>query len=76
MFAGKVDTVGTIFFNNQLPASDVIGSEIQEGKIFVVGVDCNQMSKENTLVLTKCFHCCKQFEFCDGVSHLGIGKFP
>jgi hypothetical protein len=27
-FAGKVDNFGTVFFNNQLPVSDVIGSEI------------------------------------------------
>jgi hypothetical protein len=75
-FARKVDNVGTIFLNNQLPVSDAIGSEVQKGKILVIGVNCNQMSEENTLVLMKCFHYCKQFKFCDGVSHLRIGKFP
>jgi hypothetical protein len=34
------------------------------------------MSKENTLVLTNCFHYRKQLKFCDGVSHLRISKFP
>jgi hypothetical protein len=33
------------------------------------------MSKENTLVLTKCFHYRKQFEFCHSVSRLRIGEF-
>jgi hypothetical protein len=75
-FAGKVDNVGTVFLNNQSPASDRIGSEIQKGKIVVIGEKCNYMSKENTLVLMKCFHYCKQFEFVDSVSHLRICKFP
>jgi hypothetical protein len=74
-FAGKVDNVGTVLFNNQLTASDVIGSEIWKGKILVIGVNCDQISEENTLVLTKCFHYRKQFEFCDGVSHLRICKW-
>jgi hypothetical protein len=34
------------------------------------------MSKENTLVLTKCFHYRKQFEFFHSVSHLRISEFP
>jgi hypothetical protein len=42
----------------------------------VIHVDCNQMSKENTLVLTKCFHYRKQLKFCHSVSHLRIGEFP
>jgi hypothetical protein len=42
----------------------------------VIGVNCNQMLEENTLVLMKCFHYRKQFEFCDSVSCLRIGKFP
>jgi hypothetical protein len=42
----------------------------------VICVDCNQMSKENTLVLTKCFHNRKQFKFCYSVSRLRIGEFP
>jgi hypothetical protein len=42
----------------------------------MISVNWNQISKENTLVLTKCFHYCKQFEFCDGESHLRISKFP
>jgi hypothetical protein len=33
------------------------------------------MSKENTLVLTKCFHYRKQLEFCHSVSPLRIGEF-
>jgi hypothetical protein len=41
----------------------------------VIGVNCNQMSKENTLVLTKCFHYCKQFEFCHSVPCSRIGEF-
>jgi hypothetical protein len=55
VFAGKVDNVGTIFLNNQSLACDAISSEVQKGKILVINVNCNQMSKENTLVLTKCF---------------------
>jgi hypothetical protein len=39
-----------------LPASDAIGSEVWQGKIPVIGVNCNQMSEENTLILTKSFH--------------------
>jgi hypothetical protein len=42
----------------------------------VIRVDCDQMSKKNTLVLTKCFHYCKQFEFCHSVSRLRISEFP
>jgi hypothetical protein len=43
----------------------------------VIRVDCNQMSKENTLVLTKCYHYRKKFEFChSAVSRLRIGEFP
>jgi hypothetical protein len=42
----------------------------------VISVKCNQMSKENTLVLTKCFCYRKQFQFCDSVSCLGISTFP
>jgi hypothetical protein len=34
------------------------------------------MSKEDTPVLRKHFHYCKQFEFCHSVSHLRIGEFP
>jgi hypothetical protein len=58
-FARKVDNVGSIFLNNQSPVSDAIGSEVGKGKILVIGVNCNQMLKENTLALTKCFHYCK-----------------
>jgi hypothetical protein len=75
-FARKVDNVWTIFLNNQLPVSDAISSEVQKGKILVIGVNRNQMSEKSTLVLMKCFHYHKQFEFCDGVSHLRISKFP
>jgi hypothetical protein len=39
VLAAKVDNVGTIFLNNQLPASDMIGSEIRKGKILVIGVN-------------------------------------
>jgi hypothetical protein len=42
----------------------------------VIHVDCNQMSKENTLVLMKHFHYRKQFELCHSVSHLRISEFP
>jgi hypothetical protein len=28
VFARKVDNVGTVFLNNQLPVSDAIGSEV------------------------------------------------
>jgi hypothetical protein len=76
VFAGKVDNVGTIFLNNQSPASDAIGSEVRNGKILVINVNCNQMSKENTLVLTKCFLYHKQLKFCDSVSRLRNSKFP
>jgi hypothetical protein len=76
VFAGKVDNVGTVFLNNQSPASDAIGSEVQKGKILVINVNCNQMSKENTLILTKCFLYHKQLEFCDSVYCLRISKFP
>jgi hypothetical protein len=37
-------------------------------------VHCNQMSKENTFVLQKCFDT-KQFEFCHSVSCLRISEF-
>jgi hypothetical protein len=76
VFARKVDNVGTIFLNNQSPVGDATGSEVQKGKILVINVNCNQMSKENTLVLTKCFLYHKQLKFCDSVSHLRISKFP
>ncbi len=52
MFARKVDNVGTVFLNNQLPVSDVIGSEVQKGKILVNGKNCIQMSKETQSVST------------------------
>jgi hypothetical protein len=53
----------------------VIISEVQKVKINVIGVNCNQMSEENTLVLMKCFHYCKQFQFCGSVSCLRISTF-
>jgi hypothetical protein len=40
----------------------------------VIGVDCNQMSKENAFVLTKCFHYREQFKFRNSVSRLRVGK--
>jgi hypothetical protein len=51
VFARKVDNVGTVFLNNQLPVSDAIGSEVWKGKILVISVNCNQMFKENTFVV-------------------------
>jgi hypothetical protein len=50
--------------------------KVWNGKILVISVNCNQIFEENTLVLTKCFHYCKQLDFCDGVSCLRISKFP
>ena len=42
--SGKINNFRTIFLNNQPPVVDMISSEVQKGKIFVIGVDTDDVS--------------------------------
>ena len=42
--SGKINNFWTIFLNNQPPVADTIGSEVQKGKVLVIGVDMDDVS--------------------------------
>jgi hypothetical protein len=43
--SGKVDNFRSVFLNNQLPVADTISIEICEGKVLVIGIDLDNVTR-------------------------------
>jgi hypothetical protein len=73
--SGKVDNFWSIFLNNQLPAVDTISIEVCEGKVLVICIDLDNVTKKDSAILLESFNNCKEFQFDNCVASLSVGKF-
>jgi hypothetical protein len=71
----KVDNFWSIFLNNQSPAVDVISVEVWEAKIFVICINLDNLTKEDSAILLESFDNGQEFQFHNGVVGLSISKF-
>ncbi len=60
MHSGKVDNFRSVFLNNQLPAADMISIEVCEGKVLVIHVDLDNVTKKDSAILLESFNNCQQ----------------
>jgi hemolysin activation/secretion protein len=51
----KVDNFWSIFLNNQSSAADTIRIEVCEGKIFVIRIDLDNVTKKDSAILLESF---------------------
>jgi hypothetical protein len=71
----KVDNFWSIFLNNQSPVADTISIEICKGKVLVIGIDFDNLTKEDSAILLESFNNCQKLQFSNCVASLSIGKF-
>jgi hypothetical protein len=73
--SGKVDNFRSIFLNNQSLAADTISIEVCKGKVLVIHIDLDNVTKKDSVILLESFNNCKEFQFNKCVASLSIGKF-
>jgi hypothetical protein len=73
--SGKVDNFWSIFLNNQSPVADTISIEVCEGKVLVIHIDLDNVTKKDIAILLESFNNCKEFQLDNFVASLSIGKF-
>jgi hypothetical protein len=71
----KVDNFRSIFLNNQLPVVDMISVEDCKGKILVICIDLDNVTKEDSVILLESFDNGQEFQLDNGVLSLSISKF-
>jgi hypothetical protein len=71
----KVHNFWSIFLNNQSPVADMISVEVCEGKIFVICIDLDNVTKEYNVILLESFDDGQEFQFDNSVAGLSISKF-
>ena len=55
MHSRKVDNFRSIFLNNQSPVADTISIEVCKGKILVIRIDLDNVTKEDSAILLESF---------------------
>ena len=75
MHSRKVDNFWSIFLNNQSPVADTISIEVCKGKVLVIRIDLDNVTKKDSAILLESFNNCKEFQFNNCVASLSIGKF-
>jgi hypothetical protein len=81
--SGKVDNFRSIFLNNfrsiflnnQSPAADTISIEVCEGKVLLIRIDLDNLTKKDSAILLESFNNCKEFQFDNCVASLSVSKF-
>jgi hypothetical protein len=58
-----------------LPAADPISIEICEGKILVIVIDLDNVTKEDSAILLESFNNGQELQFDNSVASVSIGKF-
>ncbi len=75
MRSRRVDNFQSIFLKNQLPAVDTISIEICKGKVLVIDIDLDYVTKEDSAILLESFINGLVFQCNNSVASLGVGKF-
>jgi hypothetical protein len=71
----KVDSFLSIFLNNQSPVAYKISVKVCKGKILVICVNLDNVTKKNSAILLESFNNGQEFQFNNRVVGLSIGKF-
>jgi hypothetical protein len=58
-----------------LPAADTISIEVCEGKVLVIHIDLDNVTKKDNAILLESFNDCKEFQLDNCVASLSVGKF-